>query len=95
MSSWSPDRFQRPPTTVTKPQDHPDVVTVCRLPFRDARLLVGALQAAGIRAGTSDYENRNLRSGMGTFLFDVLVEREQLEKAREVAAAVLEPGAES
>jgi hypothetical protein len=64
-----------PPTTLSKPPDHPDVVTLCRLYFQDARLLVGALQAAGIRAGTSDYENRNLPLGVIlSSTFDVLVE---------------------
>jgi hypothetical protein len=77
-------------TTLSRPQDHPDVVTLCRLYFQDARLLVGALQAAGIRAGTSDYENRNLPLGVGlSSTFDVLVEKGQLDEAQRVAADVL------
>jgi hypothetical protein len=79
-----------PPSTLSKPVDHPDVVPLCRLYFPDARLLVGALQAAGIRAGTTEYENRNLPLGVTlSSTFEVLVETDQLEEARRVAADIL------
>jgi hypothetical protein len=81
---------------LSKPPDHPDVVTLCRLYFQDARLLVGALQAAGIRAGTSDYENRNLPLGVIlSSTFDLLVEKDQLDEARRVAADVLRQAGKS
>jgi hypothetical protein len=79
-----------PKPTLSKPVDHPDVVTLCRLYFYDARLLVGALQAAGIRAGTTDYENRYLPLGVTlSSTYEVLVEKDQLDEARRVAAEVL------
>jgi hypothetical protein len=79
-----------PKPTLSKPVDHPDVVTLCRLSFLDARLLVGALQAAGIRAGSSDYE-KPWRYPQWAYesMFDVLVEKDQLDEARRVATEVL------
>ena len=78
-----------------KPPEHPDIVTLCRLPFEDATLLAGALRDAGIHAGTPDYENRNLSWILPPKLFDVLVEKDQLEQAREIAAAILQQTGES
>ena len=89
------DRAEAPGEWLAKPPEHPDVATLCRLPFEDATLLVGALRDAGIHAGTSDYENRNLSWLLPPKLFDVLVDKNQLEQAREVAAAILQQPSES
>jgi len=84
-----------PAAELTSAPDHPDVVALCSLPFEEAQLLVGALRDAGIRAGTADYVNRNLGFILPPTMFDVLVEKDQLGQAREVAAGILQAPEES
>jgi len=67
--------------------EHPEVVTLTRLPFQEAQLLAGRLREEGIRAMVSDYE-ATFRV-WGQTLFDVLVEATQADEARRIAAEYL------
>ena len=80
-------RRKRKESLARDDSSHPDVVALCRLPFQDAQLLVGALRTRGIRAMTPDYE-ATFREWEQT-LFEVLVEKSQLEEARAAAAEFL------
>ena len=68
-------------------EEHPDVVTLVRLPSQEAQLLAGRLREEGIRAMVPDYE-ATFREWEQT-LFEVLVEAGQAEEARRIAAEYL------
>jgi hypothetical protein len=74
-----------------KPKDpdpeHPEVITLVRLPFQEAQLLAGRLREEGVRAMVSDYE-ATIRVWEQT-LFDVLIEARQADEARRIAARYL------
>jgi hypothetical protein len=75
-----------------KPKDpdpeHPEVITLVRLPFQEAKLLAGRLREEGVRAMVSDYE-ATIRVWEQT-LFDVLVEVKRADEARRIAARYLQ-----
>jgi hypothetical protein len=66
--------------------EHPEVVTLVKLPFQEAQLLAGRLREEGVRAMVSDYEASRVWEQT---LFDVLVEARQVEEARRIAAEYL------
>jgi hypothetical protein len=74
--------------------EHPDIVTLCSLPWEEAWLLAGRLESEGVRAKVSpDYQFSPWGGampvpGLDRSSYDVLVEQEQLEEARRVAAEV-------
>jgi hypothetical protein len=63
--------------------EHPEIVTLVRLPLQEAQLLAGRLREEGIRAMVPDYE-ATFRVWDQT-LFEVLVEAGQAEEARRIA----------
>jgi hypothetical protein len=78
-------------TSRRKPKDldpeHPDAITLVRLPFQEAQLLAGRLREEGVRAIVSDYE-ATIRVWEQTLL-DVLIEARQADEARRIAAMYL------
>jgi hypothetical protein len=69
--------------------EHPEIVTLVRLPWQEAWLLAGRLREEGIRAMVPDYE-ATFREWEQT-LFEVLVEAGQAAEARRIAAKYLNP----
>ena len=71
--------------------EHPEIATLCSLPWQEAWLLAGRLESEGVRARVSpDYQFAPWGGampvpGLDRSAYDVLVEAGQLEEARRAA----------